>query len=219
MLKKDYMKEVQSTLKLVRTEIDKNIINGEIEIAFEIINKEIRSLVGLDMKTIDTMAFFDVINIIGRENQYNAERYIALSELLYLQGSVFDKIRIEEKKVSYYKKAIESFYEAYIEEEFLEEEYLMDAIEVIDRMSEYELPLEQNRKIFKLYEAGNKFDKAEDILFAMINQSNKGADIIDDGINFYCRLKKKSRIELSKGNLPIDEIEESLKELMDIREN
>ena len=219
MLKKDYMKEVQSSLKLVRTEIDKNIINGEIEKAFEIINKEIRSLVGLDMKTIDTMAFFDVINIIGRENQYNAERYIALAELLYLQGSVFDKIMSEEKKVVYYKKAIESFHEAYIEEEFLEEEYLRDAIEVIDRISEYELPLEQNRKIFKLYEAGNKFDKAEDVLFTMIKQSNKEADIIDDGIDFYIRLKKKSRSELSKGNLPIDEIEESLKELIDIREN
>lgn len=219
MLKKDYMKEVQSSLKLVRTEIDKNIINGEIEKAFEIINKEIRSLVGLDMKTIDTMAFFDVINIIGRENQYNAERYIALAELLYLQGSVFDKISSEEKKVVYYKKAIESFHEAFIEEEFLEDEYLIDAVEVVDRLGEYELPLEQNRKIFTLYEAASRFDKAEDVLFAMINQSDKGPEIIDDGINFYIRLKKKSKAELSEGNLPIDEIEEGLKELIDIREN
>lgn len=218
MLKKDYMKEVQSSLKIVREEIDKSIINGEIEKAFEIINKEIRSLVGLDMKTIDTMAFSDVINIIGRENQYNAQRYIALSELLYLQGSVFDKIRSEEKKVLYYKKAIESFYEAYVEEEYLEEEYLRDAIEVIDKIIAYELPLELNRNIFKLYEAASIFDKAEDVLFTMIKQSNKGSDIIDDGINFYSRLKKKPRSKLSKGNLPIDEIEESLKELIDIRE-
>ncbi|PRR82138.1 DUF6483 family protein [Clostridium vincentii] len=219
MLKKDYMKEVQSSLKLVRIEIDKNIINGEIDQAFKIINKEIRSLVGLDMVTIDTMAFSDVINIIGRENQYNAERYIALSELLYLQGSVFDKINVEENKISYYKKAIESFYEAYIEEEYLEEEYLNDAIEVIDKMGKYELSLEKNMKIFKLYEAANKFDKAEDVLFTMIKQSSKGIDIIKDGINFYLRLKKKSYDELTKGNLPINEIEESLEELIVMREN
>lgn len=219
MLKKDYMKEVQSSLKLVRIEIDKNIINGEIDQAFKLINKEIRSLVGLDMITIDTMAFSDVINIIGRENQYNAERYIALSELLYLQGSVFDKINAEEKKIAYYKKAIESFYEAYIEEEYLEEEYLNDAIEVIDKMGEYELSLEKNKKIFKLYEAANKFDKSEDVLFTMIKQSTKGLDIIKDGINFYLRLKKKSYDELTKGNLPINEIEESLEELIVMREN
>jgi len=218
MLKKDYMKEVQSSLKIVRIEIDKNIINGDIEKAFEIINKEIRSLVGLDMNIIDTMSFRDVINIIGRENQYNAQRYIALSELLYLQGCVYDKIKSEEKKVLYYKKAIEGFYEAYIEEECLEEEYLKDVVEIINKVNEYELPVEQNRKIFKLYEAANKFDKAEDVLFRMIKQSHKEADIIEEGIDFYSRLKEKSKAELSKGNLPLDEIEESLKVLLDIIE-
>lgn len=218
MLKKDYMKEVQNTLKIVKREIDKNIINGEIDKAFEVINKELRALVGLDINTIDTMSFPDVISIIGRENQYNAQRYIALSELLYIQGSVFERIESEEKKVLYYKKAIESFYEAYIEEDFLEEEYIKDTIEVINKMSEYELPLDQNRKIFKLYEAAKMFDKAEDILFTMIRQSNKAVYIIEDGINFYSRLKEKSKEELSNGNLPIDEIEESIKELTYIRE-
>lgn len=217
MLKKDYMKEVENSLKLVWIEVDKNIIEGEIDKAFSIINKELRSLVGLDINTIDTVAFSDIINIIGRENQYNAQRYIALSELLYLQGCVFDKIKTEEKKILYYKKAMVSFYAAYIEEEYLEDKYLRDAIEVIDKISEYELPLEENRKIFKLYEAANKFDKAEDVLFRMIKQSNKGTDIIEDGIVFYSRLKGKSNEELSKGNLPIDEIEESIKELTEIR--
>jgi hypothetical protein len=218
MLKKDYMKEVENSLKIIRREIDKNIISGEIDKALEIINKELRSLVGLDIKTIDTLVFSDIINIISRENQYNAERYIALSELLYLQGRVLDRTREKEKKIVYYKKSMASFYEAYMEEEYLEEKYLSDAIEVIDKISEYELPVEENRKIFRLYEAASKLDKAEDVLFSMIKQSNKGINIIEDGISFYSRLKEKSKEELSKGNLPIDEIEESLKQLLDIKE-
>ena len=52
----------------------------------------------------------------------------------------------------------------------------------------------------------------------MIKQSDKGRDIIEAGVDFYLRLKKKSKEELSKGNLPRNEIEESLKELIDIEE-
>lgn len=218
MLKKDYMTEVENTLKLVWIDVDKSIAEGEIDKAFAIINKELRSLVGLDINTIDTLVFSDIINIIGRENQYNAQRYIALSELLYLQGYVFEKIKMEEKKILYYKKAMGSFYEAYIEEKYLEDKYLRDSIEVIDKISEYGLTLEENRKAFKLYEAANKFDKAEDVLFRMIKQSDKERDIIEAGIDFYLRLKKKSKEELSRGNLPRNEIEESLKELIDIEE-
>jgi len=218
MLKKDYMKEVENSLKIVRIEIDKKIIEGEVDKALEIINRELRALVGLDINTINSMVFSDVINIIGRENQYNAQRYIALAELLYLQGSVFEKIEAEENMILYYKKAMASFYEAYIEEECLEDKYLRDAVVVMDKISKYELSLEGNEKIFKLYEAANKFDKAEDVLFRMIKQRDKGEDIINSGIDFYSRLKKKSNEELSKGNLPIDEIEESLKELINIRE-
>ena len=57
MLKNDYMKEVENTLKLVTEEVDKNIINGDIEEAKERVNKELKALVGLDIGTVDVFSF------------------------------------------------------------------------------------------------------------------------------------------------------------------
>lgn len=217
MLKTDYKKEVESTLKLIREEIDKGILEGNVEVAFEKINKGMRALVGLDVNTIDTLAFDQVIGLISKDNQYNADRYIALGQLLYFHGYVYGVLENEINKVNYYKKAIEAFYEAFLEEEDIDDNYLKDISKVLDEISDYEIEIQYNKKIFKLYEVCKEYDKAEDILFDMIKVTNKDKDIISLGISFYERLKEKSEQELEAGNLPLDEVEDSLQDLMSIK--
>lgn len=84
MIKKDFMKEIENSLKIVKREVDKNIINGDISKAKEAINNQLKGLVGLDIMTIDTISFSSVIDIISREDEFNGEKYIALGELLCL---------------------------------------------------------------------------------------------------------------------------------------
>ena len=66
MIKKDFMKEIENSLKIVKREVDKNIINGNISEAKEAINNQLKGLVGLDIMTIDTLSFSSVIDIISR---------------------------------------------------------------------------------------------------------------------------------------------------------
>ncbi|WP_294351007.1 DUF6483 family protein [uncultured Clostridium sp.] len=217
MLKTDYKKEVESTLKLIREEIDKGILEGNVELAFNKINKGMKALIGLDINTIDTLAFKQVIDLISKDNQYNADRYIALGQLLYFQGYVYGVLENEINKVNYYKKSVEGFYEAYLEEEDIDSNYLNDISKVLDEISNYEIDLSYNKKVFRLYEVCNNFDKAENILFDMIKGSNKDKEIIDLGISFYERLKEKPEEELEDGNLPLEEVEDSLQDLKNIR--
>lgn len=216
MLKTDYKKEVESTLKLIREEIDKGILEGNVEVAFDKINKGMRALVGLDINTIDTLAFDQVIGLISKDNQYNSDRYIALGQLLYFQGYVYGILENEVNKVNYYKKAVDGFYEAFLEEDDIDDNYLMDISKVLGEISDYELEIECNKKVFRLYEVCKEFDKAEDILFSMIKETNKDKEIISLGISFYERLKEKTEKELEDGNLPLDEVEDSLQDLMSI---
>lgn len=212
-LRTDYKEELERGLKEVVEEIEKSLINGDKDKAFQQLNKKLRSLVGIDIDTVDLLYSQDIIDIVGRENQHNADRYVALGELLSLYGTIYERIDNEEKKLEMYEKSLKSFYEAYMEEESLEDKYMMDALKVVECVAEYEVGFNDNKLMFRLYEAANKLDKAEDILYEMLKQSENSKEVIQLGEDFYNRLKEKTNEELQKGNLPIEEVEDGLKSL------
>ena len=216
MIKKDFMKEIENSLKIVKREVDKNIINGDISKAKEAINNKLKGLVGLDIMTIDTLSFSSVIDIISREDEFNGEKYIALGELLCLQGFVCQSTGDEEGQIRYYLKSIDALNEAFDEDSDIEKRYFQDGIHISNLLSTYDLTINENKKIFKFYEIVGKYDKAEDILFYMIKKSNKDNSVVAMGINYYERLKNLSDEILEAGNLSREEIEDSYKELMNI---
>ncbi|MGG7179286.1 DUF6483 family protein [Clostridium paraputrificum] len=213
MLKNDYIKEIENALKLVKREVDKNIVNNEIDKAFQAINKEFKGLVGLDLDTISSLSFDSIKAIISRDNQYNAEKYIALGELLNLQGIVYSSQKDEMNKVIYFEKALQAFVQAYEEDDSVDKKYLDDAEKMIEDLRQYELTLEDDKRIFTIYELLNKFDRAEDMLFYMLKINNNSEDIIKEGLDFYKRLKEKPEEILEEGNLPLEEIEDSILQL------
>lgn len=213
MIKNDYMKEVENTLTLVTEEVDKNLINGNIEEAKERVNKALKAVVGIDIGTVDVFSFNSIEELICREMQYNAEKFIAFGSLMKLQGKIANKENNENSKIKYYEKSLESYCKAYLEDEEVSFKYLDDAIEVSDELSKYELPLEMDKKILNVYEAANKLDKAEDTLFYMLRKTNNDGSIILDGIRFYNRLKEMEHDKLKLGNLPIEEVEDGILEL------
>lgn len=213
MLKNDYMKEVENTLKIVREEVDKNIINGDINKAKERVNKELKALIGLDINTIDILSFKSIEELISKEKQYNTEKYIAFGELMKLEGEIFGKENKENEKIGYYEKSLEGFYKAYSEDDSIDSKYLDDAVDVVADLSNYEFSLDIDKKILKIYEMANKFDKAEDTLFYMLRKTNNNGSIILEGMKFYNRLKERELEELIEGNLPIEEVEDGISEL------
>lgn len=213
MLKNDYMKEVENTLKIVREEVDKNIINGDINKAKERVNKELKALIGLDINTIDILSFKSIEELISKEKQYNTEKYIAFGELMKLEGEIFGKENKENEKIGYYEKSLEGFYKAYSEDDSIDSKYLDDAVDVVADLSNYEFSLDIDKKILKIYEMANKFDKAEDTLFYMLRKTNNDGSIILEGMKFYNRLKERELEELIEGNLPIEEVEDGISEL------
>ncbi|MBY6777408.1 DUF6483 family protein, partial [Clostridium botulinum] len=58
-----------------------------------------------------------------------------------------------------------------------------------------------------------KLDKAEDMLFYIIDKSNNDKSNIEMGLEFYNKLKQRPEEELIKGNLPLEEVEDSYLEL------
>lgn len=213
MLKNDYMKEVENTLQLVRDDVDKNIANGDIDKAKERVNKELKSLIGLDIKTIDVFSFKSIEELLCKDVQYNSEKFIAFACLMNLEGIIASRENNDNAKISYYEKSLEGFYKAYMEDDDINTKYLEDAVEAANELSNYELSLDLDRKILRLYEMANKLDKAEDTIFYMLRKTNNDGSIILEGMKFYNRLKQRETDELKEGNLPIEEIEDGILEL------
>jgi hypothetical protein len=213
MIKNDYMKEVENTLTLTSEEVEKDIANGDIETAKKRVNKELKALVGIDMGTVDIFSFNSIEGFISKEMHYNAEKFIAFGCLMKLQGQICGKENNENAKVQYYEKSLNGFYKAYAEDDEINSKYLDEAAEVANELSNYELSLDIDKIIFKVYELNDKFDKAEDTLFYMLRKTNNDRSIILEGMKFYNRLEDKDHDELKLGNLPIEEVEDGISEL------
>lgn len=213
MIKNDYMREIENTLKLVNEEVNKNLIDGNLEEAKNNVNKQLKSLVGLDLGTVDVFSFNSIAGLIDKERHYNSEKFIAFGTLMGLQGLISSKENNENAKIQYYEKSVEGFYKAYTEDDEISRKYLDDAVEVSNELSNYELSLELDNKILKIYELANKFDKAEDTLFYMLRKTNNEQSVILNGMRFYNRLKEMDYDKLEEGNLPIAEVEDGILEL------
>ncbi|NFG24018.1 tetratricopeptide repeat protein [Clostridium botulinum] len=213
MFKNDYMKEMENSLDLIKEEVEKNLINDEIEKAKKAVNSQLKNLVGLDINAIDTLSFNSVREIISKDASYNLGKYIALGELLQLQGKICLKCNDESMMLNYYLKSLESFYEIHDEEELNNDKYIKDIECLINDLREYDIPLDSDIQIFKFYELMNKLDKAEDMLFYIIDKSNNDKSNIEMGLEFYNKLKQRPEEELIKGNLPLEEVEDSYLEL------
>lgn len=213
MIKNDYMKELENALVLITEEVNKNIIYGNIDTAKELVNKQLKSLVGIDIGTVDIFSFNGLEGFITKDMQYNAEKFIAFGCLMKLYGLISEKENKENSKIGYYEKSLESFYKAYNEDDEINIKYLEDAADVAGELSKYELSLNLDKKILKLYELANKLDKAEDTLFYMLRKTNNDGSVILEGMRFYNRLKEMEHDKLKEGNLPIEEVEDGISEL------
>lgn len=210
MLKRDYKKEIENSLKVIKEKVDEALITKEKKEALELINRELRAIVGLDINTVDTLSFESVKDLLSRERQYNSERYIALAEILRLRALLCEDI---DGKIYYNYKALLAYKEGFEDDEFLDDDYKNNVYSIIEELSKYELSLEEDEAIFNVYEAMKEFDNAEDKLFLMIKKSNKSLEIVNKGIEFYNRLLDIDEEELINGNLPIDEVKDSLAEI------
>ena len=192
------------------------MLNNEIDRAFQLINKELKSLVGLDFNTIDSLAFSSVKTMVSRDNQYNSEKYVALAEILSLQGNVLERTGDEGGKIFYYNKALDSFIEAYSEDDGTDKKYLKDAENLVNSLGEYQLTVKEEKNRLLIYELLGQYDNAEDILFELLKSVDDKEDIKKFGIEFYNRLKEKTAEELENGNLPLEEVEDGLKQVTNI---
>jgi hypothetical protein len=84
----------------------------------------------------------------------------------------------------------------------------------LNALADVSLPMTTQAMLMRHFEQGGQFGRAEDALFSMIEAEQENSALLDFGINFYQRLQTKADNALQEGNLPRNEIEAGLAQLL-----
>ncbi len=211
MLTRDYLMRMIDTLvkvlaKLVFLKDAKNYPE-----ALKELDSVTKKLLGIDRTFINNLSNEQLFNIIDPDKKLIAPKSYLLGVVLKEEAEIYELQGDEDTSVKLYQRSLYMFLTGIESSEILIENDHPKKIEnVIDKLKEYEIPRELQEKLFRFYEFTGKYDKAEDMLYEIIE---KDSNFVKEGIQFYTRLQNKPINDLEKGNLPGKEVEEGLANL------
>lgn len=213
MLKSNFHKEIEDTLKNLELEMKKDLLNDDINSAIDKIDTSLRMTTGLKLSTISVLSFESLKNMIEDENEHNGYRYLALGVYLSLYADILEKQGKEESLLDTRLKSIHSLYIAYTIDDEIDKEILKNLKDMFLSLSSYNLELSSDKEIFYLYEISQMYDKAEDTLFYILRKTDNSSKELINGMKFYNRLKLLDEEILKEGNLPINEVTDGIEEI------
>jgi tetratricopeptide (TPR) repeat protein len=213
MIKNDYLTTKLKELSELITKVLKSNDNKQLEESREMVNEAFKRLLGLNSELAESLSYKDLMKLVGAYESAEALKFVILAQLLKLDGDMYKAEGEEIKSFNIYLKSLNIYIKAVLlDSDCLEQgEKIID--EIINEVEEYELPKESSLLLFNYYELVNKYDKAEDMLFELLEADDNEEDIVEEGIGFYERLLEKTEEALENGNLPLDEVKEGIERL------
>lgn len=213
MIKNDYLTTKMKELSEIITKVLKSNNLNELVESRQMVNEAFKKLLGLNSELASSLSYNDLMKLVGAYESAEAIKFVILAQLLKLDA---DMNKAEGEAIRSFNIYIKSL-NVYINAVLLDTDCLEEGQEIIDKIiceiEEYELPKDSRVLLVKYFEIINKFDKAEDMLFELLEDTDNEEDIIEVGVNFYEKLLEKSEEELENGNLPLEEVQDGFERL------
>ncbi len=172
--------------------------------------------VGLTSSFINSVSDDMLLQAISPLGVLNVDKCLWIAALLKAEGSVYEDQAKTTESYYRYLKSLHMFLTALSHEVAIQEsDFYLETEELFNKLEEYELPLQIKSKLFSYYEQVGRYDKAENILFEIIEGDGVAKEQFDRGRAFYTRLAKKNDADLLAGNLSREEVEEGRAQLED----
>jgi hypothetical protein len=180
--------------------------------ALEEIQLSSKQLLGMDLRMLTSLSDAEFIRLLSLGERFEVEKCVVAAELLRLVGEVRERQADEQGTYNSYTTSLSLFLELlFRESEVLPKEYFAEIDLLIGKLSSYELSSELLQKLFRFYGIVRRYDIAENVLFELVERD---PGFGSDGVKFYERLRTKSDEDLERGNLPRNEIDTGLAELL-----
>ncbi|QAT39510.1 DUF6483 family protein [Clostridium sp. JN-9] len=217
MLKRNLVNELIKQFTLSLEEIDKFIGLQLYDDALLVIDNCFKSIFRLSAKFINSLSDENILDLIRVNNILDVERCIMAAKLLNEEADIYLRNGDENESFYLHCKSLYLYLTASQHWDNTSELdiYLNEIEDLYSKVKDYKLPNKIQENMMLYYEDKCCFDKAEDILYEMLNYNDDEYkdSIINFGIEFYERLLKKDNITLENGNLPRSEVLDGLSNL------
>lgn len=175
------------------------------------IDRVTREYFGLDRKFIDSLSDTQLIKMISISETLIAPNCYMLGVLFKEESDLYKLQNNEEKSLEMNERSLYFFVEGLKNYDVLiEPDHLKNMETVVERLNDKDINIDTEESLFFYYQYRGQFDEAENLIFDLIDYDSK---YLNDGIKFYERLLEKPDEVLEKGNLPRNEVLESLQHL------
>ncbi|HBP63644.1 MAG TPA: hypothetical protein DD730_05100 [Desulfosporosinus sp.] len=179
-----------------------------------VVNKALYDFTGLSEAAMETLSYKDLISLVSGFKEINPVKCYIMAELMKEKADVYERLGETDQAYNLYLKSFNIYVEVVLLNKSSELEPNYKTIDqTIHKITQFPLPYETQKLRLYYYEQTMKYDKAEDILFELLAEGGDKKTVLAEGNAFYERLLKKKPEELKKGNLPIDEVLESIQKL------
>jgi hypothetical protein len=212
MLRKDYILRLIEQLGVVLERILALKQNGQAHEALKEIEQACEKYLGLDYRIVAAAHGEGLVTLMSVGGKFDPRRAVLLGELLKEEGELYEMEGITERSYWGYTRSLWLFLESLNRDPSLRTpENIKDTRFILGKLSRYKLAPELKSLLFTYYEWNSQFDKAENMLFDLLDHDR--AVWVEKGKQFYQRVGALSDEELAEGGLPREELDEGIKEL------
>ncbi len=166
---------------------------------------------GLTSRFINSVSDEMLIQAISPLGILNVDKCLWIAILLKAEGEIYEELENANESYYRYLKSLHLYLLALPHEPSIQDSSIFNDIqELLNKLEDYELPLLMKEKLFPYYEHVGAYDKAEDVLFEVVEVDKT---FLERGRAFYARLRTKDDATLRLGNLSKNEVEEGLAQL------
>jgi len=178
------------------------------------VDDQLLQATGLTSSFINSVSDEMLIQAISPLGVLNVEKCLWIAVLLKAEGEIYEEQAKTNESYYRYIRSLRLYLLLLPHEASLQDSNLANDIqELLNKLGEYELPIEIQEKLFSYYENVGKYDKAEDVLFDVLDTHSTNGEMIERGRAFYTRLQARSDVELLMGNLSRTEVAEGSAQL------
>jgi hypothetical protein len=170
----------------------------------------------LNSRLLNSLSVEDIIDMFRFGGVIESDKLQGVAKLLKEEGSIYAVSGDKDPALFRSMRALHLY--LYANLQGADRDLLQmteDIDELLQEVKAYVLPFKTERLLLEYMESVGRYSKAEDSLYRLWEQ---GEDVAVEGDKLYQRLLLKSPAELEQGDLPMEEVEQGLKEWSRITE-
>lgn len=212
MLKRNLTDELVGKFDEALAKIKKYREEGKNEEALNVIDDTLKDLFRLGFKFFNSFSDENLIDMVKTDGTINADKCIMMAKLLEEDAEILENLGNSNEAFYISLKSLNLFLEAFLnkDEDCDLQHFFSDIDIIIDKVSDYKVSDILQNKMLDYYTKSQNYDKAENILYDILEDNNFSKNTLDKGISFYEELLTKDDEALENGNLSREEIIESL---------